>query len=136
MFVNILKHFNLFQDEQKFDKIINVLYDSEYIQGKSIIATEIISSTRSRHGINWTDDEINFILTVLTSDGFISLSSSLKSDDSFPRYSLTIKGVQIKRNVGFFLAKIVEQSKNNIIICGSILALMLFLKLEPNAACF
>ncbi|MCA1967149.1 MAG: hypothetical protein LDL23_10940 [Flavobacterium sp.] len=110
--------------EQKFDKIIDILYDESLLHWKEIPATDIIAFGKSKFNIDWSDAEINFIISTLQNDGYIVLNKTDVDSMKTPTFSLTAKGVQMKRKGGFQKTKLVEDVKNIIILWGSIIALI------------
>jgi len=99
-----------------------VLYDENLLHWKEIPATDIIAFAKKKFNIDWTDAEMNFTLTILQNDGYIVLNKVDPDSMKMPTFSLTTKGVQMKRKGGFTKTKLVEDFKNNIILWGSILA--------------
>jgi hypothetical protein len=111
--------------EEKFDKIINILFDESFLHWKEVPTTDFISQfAKKKHKIDWSDVEINFIMTMLINDGYIKMNEGDFSGNNMkmPTYSLTIKGVLMKRKGGFKRTKFIDDIKNAIILYGSIIA--------------
>ena len=108
--------------EKKFDKIIDILYDENLLHWKEIPATDFIAFAKPKFKIEWSDAEINLILTILQSDGYIVLNKKDINKMEIPSFSLTAKGVQMKRKGGFERTKFIDDIKNSVILYGSIIA--------------
>lgn len=111
--------------ENKLDKIIDILYDKDLLHWKEVPATDIIAFGKQKFNITWTDAEINFIMTILENDGYVVLNKKDISLMQIPTYSLTTKGVQLKRKGGFRWVKFIENVKQGIILWGAIFALII-----------
>src|SRR4051812_10372892 len=87
--------------EKNLDKIIDILYSEEDLHWKQVPVTDIMVYGRQKHNINWTDVEINFILKILQDEGYVKINSTTPDSMQMPTYSITPKGVLMKRNGGF-----------------------------------
>lgn len=85
-------------NQEKFDKIINILYDESHLHWKEVPVVDFIAFAKSKFGIDWTDVEINFITQTLLNDGYITINQGEN-----PTYSLTTKGVQMKKKGDFVM---------------------------------
>ena len=111
--------------EEKLDKVINILYDESFLHWKEVSTLDFLSEfAKKKHDIDWTDVEINFIMTMLINDGYVVMNKGDLDNFKMPTYSLTTKGVQMKRKGGFKKTKFIEDFKNNVILWGSIIALI------------
>lgn len=113
--------------EQKLDKIIDILYDESFLHWKEVSTINFLTEfAKKKYGIDWSDVEINFIMTMLINDGYVVMNAGdfTGNNSKMPTYSLTTKGVQMKRKGGFKKAKLVDDVKNLIILWGSIIALI------------
>lgn len=111
--------------EEKLDKIIDILYDESFLHWKEVSTLDFLSDfAKRKHGIDWKDVEINFIMTMLINDGYVVMNKGDLDNFKMPTYSLTTKGVQMKRKGGFRKTKFIEDLKNAIILWGSIIALI------------
>lgn len=99
--------------ERKFDKILKILYNKENLHWHDVPATNFIAFANHNYGLNWTDQQMNFVLTFLQEEGYIRIHTIGGNDNPVPVYSLTVKGVQMIRNRGGFTAdKIISNVKN------------------------
>jgi len=110
--------------EKNLDQILNILYDENLLHWKEIPATDIIAFAKRKFNIDWSASEMNFILTMLQNDGYIVLNKVDPNSMAMPTFSLTTKGVQMKRKGGFTKAKLVDDFKNFIIVWGTIIGLI------------
>ena len=92
--------------EKKLDKILTILYDENLLHWKEIPATTFIAFAKNKFNIDWSDAEINLILTILQNDGYVVLNKKDINQMKTPSFSLTAKGVQMKLNGGFVRQKI------------------------------
>ncbi len=109
--------------EKKLDKIINILYDPILLHWKEVSIADISALGIIKFNINWSDPEVSFILSILENDGYVIINN--KGVGKSDTYSLSIKGVQLKRKGGFVRAKFIESVKQGIIIWGAIFALII-----------
>jgi hypothetical protein len=77
------------------------LYDENLLHWKEIPATDFITFAKNKFNIDWSNAEINLILTILQNDGYIVLNKKDINKMEIPSFSFTAKGVQMKRNGGF-----------------------------------
>lgn len=110
--------------EKKLDKIINILYDENLLYWKEIPATDFIAFAKQKFNIEWSDAEINFILTILQNDGYIILNEKDINKMEIPSFSLTAKGVQMKRNGGFVWSKTKSIITNIVILWAAIFTII------------
>jgi|GEM_PF-6744704 len=105
---------------KKLDKILNILYDENLLHWKEIPATDFIAFAKPKFKIEWSDAEINLILTILQNDGYVVLNKKDINKMEIPSFSLTAKGVQMKRNGGFVRQKIKSIITNFVILWAAI----------------
>ncbi len=111
--------------EKKLDKILTILYDENLLHWKEIPATDFIAFAKKKFNIDWSDAEINLILTILQNDGYVVLNKKDINKMEIPSFSLTAKGVQMKRNGGFVREKIKTIITNLIILWASIFTIII-----------
>jgi|ERR1035437_163588 cytochrome c-type biogenesis protein CcmH/NrfF len=111
--------------EKKLDKIIGILYDENLLHWKEIPTTDIIVFGKKKYDITWTDAEISYIMNILVNDGYVVMNPGDLDKMIVPTYSLTTKGIQLKRNGGFVRAKKNEYIKNLIIYVVPVLVLII-----------
>lgn len=111
--------------ERKLDKVLNILYDENLLHWKEIPSTDFISQFASKkHNIKWTDAEIGLILKILENGKYIILNKTTIDSGKMPSYSLTPKGVIMKRDGGFVRQKIKSILTNYIILWASIFTII------------
>ncbi len=110
--------------EKKLDKILDNLYDANLLHWKEIPSTDFVGDIfRQNFKLNWADREINLILTILLSEGYIVLNKK-DPDRQVSSYTLTPKGVLMKHKGGFAKTKRLECWKQFLIYFGSIAAII------------
>jgi hypothetical protein len=105
--------------ERKLDKILSLLYDENLLHWKDVLSKDIIPLAKKKFNIDWKEPEMNMVLIILESDGYI-LHNKKEYGDSVSSYSLTVKGVQLKRNGGFVWARIKQMIINGIIVWAAV----------------
>jgi len=111
--------------EKKLDKILNILYDENLLHWKEIPATDFIAFAKKKFNIGWSDAEINLILTILQNDGYVVLNKKDVNNFEIPSFSLSAKGVQMKRNGGFVRQKIKTIITNLTILWAAIFTIII-----------
>jgi hypothetical protein len=112
--------------EKRFDKILDILYDENLLHWREIPSTYFIGERfRQNFNIQWTDPEINLILTILQNDGYVKLNEKDINNMEIPSFSLTTKGVQMKRNGGFIWNKTKSTIANIIVIWAAIFTVII-----------
>jgi len=112
--------------ERKLDKILGILYDENLLHWKEIPSTDFLSQfALKKYNIKWSDAEIGLILKILENGKYIVLNKTTIESGKIPSYSLTPKGVIMKRNGGFVRDKVKSILTNYIILWASIFAIIL-----------
>lgn len=109
--------------EKRLDTILDILYDENLLHWNGIDATNFIAFANKKYGLDWSDVEMNFILTLLQDDEYIVLNKTTTASMKMPTFSLTTKGVQMKRKGGFTKSKFTNDVKSFIILWGTVVGL-------------
>jgi large-conductance mechanosensitive channel len=115
----------MFKLERQLDEIVDILYDKDLLLWKRIPTQNIVIFGETKYGLSHRDDnEIIFIMSVLINDGYVVLNETKWDSMKNPTYSLTTKGIILKKNGGFTWLKIKSIITNFIIIWAAIFTII------------
>ena len=112
--------------DNKLDKILDLLYDEGELLFKQVPTTDIIVFGKRKFNLDWNESDILFIMNVLQDEGYVIMNKGdfTGSRLKMPTYSLTTKGVRLKKNGGFVFKRRVEWWTNFLIFSASIVTII------------
>lgn len=102
--------------EKELDKLLDILFDENLLHWKKTPSTDLLGFEGLNPRIKLNPQQIQFLLNILKDDGYINV----EMENHLNYYSLTSKGILIKRNGGFRWKRNRETLINSIVIWAAV----------------